>query len=151
MKKMFVDTWAWYALADAADHDHAIAETANAQWLDEGGLFVTTNYVLSESVTLIRYRLHHAAAVQYWRLIQQFIESELVELVRVSEIHEQTAWNMFEQYADQDFSWTDCTSFAIMRAYGLSHAFTADRHFATMGFVCFPESLFSGTASKRKS
>ncbi len=151
MTKLFVDTWAWYALSDAADRDHAVAETANARWLDEGGLFVTTNYVLCESVTLIRYRVHHAAAVQFGRIMQQFVASGLVELVRVGERDEQAAWNMFEQYADQDFSWTDCTSFAVMRAYGLSHVFTADHHFATMGFVCIPELAFWGASAKRKS
>jgi hypothetical protein len=135
---VFVDTWAWYALTDKNDEDHLIAEAANKQLLEEGHRFVTTNYVLSETVTLIRYKLYHAVAVQFWKTTRQLIESGLVELVRVSELHELQAWNIFEQYADQDFSFTDCTSYAVMQELKLSHVFTGDQHFATMGFVLVP-------------
>jgi len=39
------------------------------------------------------------------------------------------------QIFDQAFSYTDCTSFAVMRDLSLNDAFTADHHFATAGFV----------------
>lgn len=138
MSSVFVDTWAWYALADAADADHTLAQLANEQLLDEGYTFVTTNFVLAEAVTLIRYNLHHAAAVRFWHMLQQLIGAELVELVRIDETHEATAWEIFEQYDDQKFSYTDCTSFAVMRDLSLTHAFTADHHFSTMGFILVP-------------
>jgi len=138
MHQIFVDTWAWYALTDRNDADHLIAETANKQLLDEGHTFVTTNYVLSETVTLVRYKLYHEVAVQFWKTTRQLIESGLVELVRVSESQEDRAWTMFEQFADQDFSFTDCTSFAVMQALKLSRVFTGDQHFATMGFMLVP-------------
>ncbi|OQY46407.1 MAG: hypothetical protein B6242_08065 [Anaerolineaceae bacterium 4572_78] len=66
MKKIFADTWAWYAMVDKSDIDHATAESINKQLLDEGYIFVTTNYVLSESVTLMRYKLSHAVTVKFW-------------------------------------------------------------------------------------
>lgn len=50
-RHIFVDTWAWYALTDRNDVDHHVAETTNKQLLAEGHTFVTTNYVLSETVT----------------------------------------------------------------------------------------------------
>ncbi len=66
MQRIFVDTWAWYALTDRKDTDHdTAAEAANLRLLDEGYTFVTTNFVLSESVTLIRYRMYHDVAVQF--------------------------------------------------------------------------------------
>jgi len=36
MNSVFVDTWAWYALADSSDTDHLLAQTANAELLDAG-------------------------------------------------------------------------------------------------------------------
>lgn len=71
-------------------------------------------------------------------MVQSLIEDGLVELVRVDESHEEVAWDILEQYSDQDFSYTDCTSFAVMRQLGLTHAFTLDHHFATMGFILLP-------------
>ena len=138
MGAIFVDTWAWYALADKADKDHARAQAANEKLLDAGYTFVTTNFVLAETITLIRYHIHHAAAVRFWHTLQELVEAELVTLVRADETHEAAAWEIFEQYADQTFSYIDCTSFAVMRALKLTHVFTADHHFAVMGFVLVP-------------
>ena len=76
MSKVFVDTWAWYALADVADADHKAAQQANEQLLDQGHTFVTTNFVLSETITLIRYHLHHAAAVRFWHALQELVAAE---------------------------------------------------------------------------
>ena len=138
MSKVFVDTWAWYALADSADVDHKLAQLANERLLNEGHTFVTTNFVLDEAVTLILYRLNHTAAVAFRHTVQQLMEAGLVELMRVDETHEAAAWKIFEQYADQKFSYTDCTSFAVMSTLGLTHAFTADHHFVVMGFILVP-------------
>ena len=138
MPKIFVDTWAWYALADINDTDHQLAREANIRLLDDGYTFVISNYVLSEAVTLIRYKMYHAAAVQFWHTMQQLIERGLLELVHISPVLESVAWSIFEKYADQDFSFVDCTSFAVMRDMGLSEVFTADHHFATMGFILTP-------------
>jgi len=140
MSKVFVDTWAWYALSDSADADHILAQLANEELLDAGHTFVTTNFVLAETITLIRYHLHHAAAVRFWQTLQQLVAARLVELVRVDEAQEATAWEIFEGYEGQEFSYTDCTSFAVMRSLELTQAFTGDHHFATMGFVLIPPS-----------
>ena len=137
-KKIFVDTWAWYALADKSDVDHSIAEETNKQLLDDGYLLVTTNNVLSESVTLMRYKLNHFVAVKFWNMTQQLVESGFVEVVRVNEWHEQKAWEIFEKYDDQKFSLVDCTSFAVMQDLSLSEVFTGDHHFSIMGFICVP-------------
>ena len=137
-RKIFVDTWAWYALTDRSDTDHKTAETVNARLINQGHTFVTTNFVMSESLTLIRYKMHHDIAVQFWETIQQLDKSELVEIVRVNQAHEERAWEIFRHYADQDFSFTDCTSFAVMQELQLSRAFTGDHHFMTMGFVIVP-------------
>ena len=138
MNQVCVDTWAWYALADQTDADHELAQLANEELLDAGYTFITTNYVLDEALTLIRYNVNHAAAVKFWHTLQQLIAARLVILVRVDEDQETAAWQIFEQYADQEFSYTDCTSFAVMRVLKLTHVFTGDGDFATMGFTVVP-------------
>ncbi len=138
MSRIFVDTWAWYALTDAGDQEHVVAQLALDELLDKGYTFVTTNFVLAETFTLIRYNLHHRAAVEFQRRLQQLVDSELVELIRIDKTHEDAAWLIFERYDDQDFSYTDCTSFAVMRTLKLIQAFTGDHHFAILGFTPFP-------------
>ena len=60
MSRVFVDTWAWYALIDKADVDHELAQLTNDELLDAGHTFVTTNFVLDEALTLIRYKVNHS-------------------------------------------------------------------------------------------
>jgi len=48
------------------------------------------------------------------------------------------ARGLFFQYSDKDFSFTDCTSFAVMREMRLTRALTTDRHFRQMGFQVVP-------------
>ena len=138
MSRVFVDTWAWYALTDPNDADHELARLANDELLDAAHTFVITNFVLDETLTLVRYNIGHAAAVKFRHTLDQLIAAHLVQFVRIGEDHEAAAWRTFERYADQEFSYTDCTSFSVMRALKLTHIFTGDSHFATMGFVVVP-------------
>ncbi len=96
-------------------------------------IFVTTDFVLDETLTLIRYHLSNAAAVQFWYLLWDLVDGGLVRLVQIGATEERASWEIFETYADQDFSFTDCTSFAVMRDLGLTHVFSADHHFAITG------------------
>ena len=138
MNDVFVDTWAWYALADERDADHEVAHLATDDLIEREVMLVTTNFVLDEATTLIRYKLGHAIAVKFRQTIRQLDEDELLDVVRISESHEAAAGEIFERYADQDFSFTDCTSFAVMRELKLNEAFTGDQHFATMSFQLIP-------------
>ena len=56
-------------------------------------------------------------------------------------VHRETearAFRLLRQHADQDFSFVDATSFAVMRAERIRHAFAFDHHFSTAGFLRVP-------------
>lgn len=132
MNGIFVDTGAWYALVDSDDSDHRAA----AAFLVANTIpLITTNFVFSETVTLIRYRLGHEAARSFG---QKLKESSFVRVVGVSPADEDRAWEIFTKYGDQDFSFVDCTSFAVMERMKLSTAFAFDRHFSVMKFAVVP-------------
>ena len=48
------------------------------------------------------------------------------------------ARSIFVRYRDKDFSFTDCTSFAVMRQLRLTEVLTLDDHFSQMGFTVLP-------------
>src|SRR5207245_5944209 len=61
---VFVDTSAFYALADRTDRLHSSA----VRFVETNErLLVTSSFVVHETVTLIRMRLGHAAAVAFGR------------------------------------------------------------------------------------
>lgn len=130
----FVDTSAWIAHFDRTDSNHEAA-VRFVRRLDRP--LLTTNYVLDEVITLARRRLGHTAAVT---LATTILEQKAARLVRILPEDEEEAWQLFVRYEDKTLSFTDCTSFAIMRRLNLREAFTFDHHFTQLGFLRVPAS-----------
>ena len=74
-------------------------------------------------------------AETWWRQIDA---SQRLRWERIDAARFETARRIFFDYRDKDFSFTDCTSFAVMRELRLTHALTVDRHFRQMGFELVP-------------
>ena len=55
-----------------------------------------------------------------------------VECVREADL--QSARSISRGFADQDFSITDCTSFAVMTRFGITRAASFDAHFAVFRY-----------------
>lgn len=133
MERLFVDTSAWYALVNAKAARHKQVKKAMAEW--EGRL-CTTDYIFDEIVTLIRYRVGHAPAVEVGGALQ---DGSTCLLVPVESQDIRDAWDQFVRESDQRNSFTDCTSFAVMRRLGLTTAAALDDDFVRAGFVVVPE------------
>ena len=132
MQRLFVDTSAWFAFANRADPDHkAVAALLDAF----KGRLVTSNFVFDEAVTLCLYRLGHAVAERLGRVLR---DSTQVDVVRVAPEDETAAWQLFQERRDKQYSFTDCTSFALMRRLDLKAAAALDDDFAGEGFEQLP-------------
>jgi hypothetical protein len=135
MKAVFVDTGGWMACADGADPAHARCCAARDAALEAGQALVTTDFVVDETLTLVRFRLGLAAAEAWW---QQVDRSSRLRWERVDSDRFEKARHLFFQYRDKELSFTDCTSFVIMREIRLTHAITTDHHFRQVGFHVLP-------------
>lgn len=132
MKRLFVDTGAWYALVDKKDPDHKEA----AAFIRNNKIpLLTTNFVFDETITLLRSRLGWSVAKEFG---QKLKDSRFVSLIGVKDEDEEKAWEIFLRYKDKDFSYTDCTSFALMERLKTEIAFTFDSHFQIMKFHAVP-------------
>ena len=98
-------------------------------------MLITTDFVVDETLTLIRLRLGLAPAEIWWRQIDG---STRLRWERIDSNRFEKARTLFFQYRDKDFSFTDCTSFTVMRELRLTHALTTDRHFRQIGFQVIP-------------
>jgi predicted nucleic acid-binding protein len=132
---LFVDTAGWMALVDAADPDHERAGAARDQWLGNGGLLATSDYVADETLTLLRVRMGLRVAELWWQQVEASSRLRW-EWVDPGRAERARAW--FFRWSDKDFSFTDCTSFVIMKELRIKRALTLDRHFSQAGFEPLP-------------
>jgi len=127
---VFVDTSAFFALADANDANHAAAQAIRLRLMDARYQPFTTNFVVAETHGLVLARRNRYEAIQALREIE---DGETI-IVRVAARDEHRARQILAAYDDHDFSLTDATSFAVMERLHIAHAFTFDRHFSEVGF-----------------
>lgn len=132
---LFVDASGWIALFSAADKYHAAASLAFRSLQTTPRRLVTSDYVLDETLTYLRLTFDHPTAVRFGRWVSA---AAYVETIWIDDALWQDAWRMFQSYADKRWSFTDCTSFVLMRQHGLYHAFAFDRHFQQAGFQLWP-------------
>ena len=135
MKGLFVDTAGWVAAADAADTLSTSVRRERDEWLAASGILVTTDYVIDETLTTIRLRLGLPAAEAWW---QQVDGSSRLRLETIDVVRAERARSLFFRYTDKDFSFTDCTSFTVMRDLRLRKVLTLDHHFGQMSFEMVP-------------
>jgi uncharacterized protein len=123
---VFVDTSVWYAAADSGDAGNARAKAI----LAAGQPLVTSDHVLIETWTLLRYRIRREAAEGFWEGLRTGVAT--IEPVSAADL--EVAWQIGAVYRDQDFSIVDRTSFAVMRRLGIDEAASFDDHFAIFRF-----------------
>ena len=126
---IFVDTGAWYASVVPADANHAAA----SRWLSRNTApLITTNYVVDETLTLLRARGQTVSALG---LGDEFFQGALATVHHLSETEIFQAWQVFRQFTDKAWSFTDCSSKVVIERLRLTHAFSFDRHFQQFGSV----------------
>lgn len=131
MTKGLVDTSAWVALKYKRDSLHSKAHALNRRLLDSKYRYITTNFILDETYTLLASRTGHSVAIEFGEEIR---ESKVVEIVSISQKMEDEAWELFKKYSDKKFSFTDCTSFVVMQNNRITECFTDDHNFEQVGF-----------------
>lgn len=134
---IFVDTSAFYSLADGSDRHHTQARALYDQHIGAGRLF-TSDLVMAETWLLLRGRLGRHAALQWW----SGMRSGIVEIVFTRPADLEAAWLITQRYQDQDLSLVDCVSFALMERLGIAVAFAYDQHFSLYRFGVRSERFF---------
>lgn len=127
--RLFVDTSAWLALNDRNDQYYNRAVAKSTEIKKHRIELITSEYIIDESITLIRYRVSHQAAVIFGNSL---LDSNIVRIEDVNAEDRLKAWEMFKKFEDKELSFTDCTSFVLMKNLRLQKAFTFDEHFRQM-------------------
>lgn len=137
--KLFIDSSAYIAFYNSRDEKHDEAKS----FIDEirkevfgPVIFYTTDYIFDETVTSI------TALTQRKNLAinagEAILSSKITRIITVDDEVFKEAWNLFKEFKDKLWSFTDCTSFTVMKRNGLATAFTFDEHYGQAGFKRLP-------------
>jgi predicted nucleic acid-binding protein len=123
---IFVDTSAWAALFAPGDPLHKAARNWREQNHDQ---LATSDYIVDEVLTLLKTRFSTELAI---RVGQSLWSGRPCTLFYLNHQDIEQAWKIFRSHGDKGWSFTDCTSFALMKRLHLASAFAFDKHFSQM-------------------
>jgi predicted nucleic acid-binding protein len=128
----FVDTGVWYASVVPTDPKHVAVRS----WLRANNPpLVTTDFVIDETLTLLRMRGQRTRAIVMGK---QFFDLVVVTIEPICAADLRRAWELFSQNPDRDWSFTDCTSRAIIERFHIKQALSLDSHFTEFGITVVP-------------
>jgi len=138
---LFVDTWGWLVLAN--DRDPAFDAVAELRRHDaeSGGRWITSDYVLDETITRLFMTTPFRRAGTFCKGIFESRKAGVLAIEQIDARRFEEAYRLRLRYRDKPrISFTDLTSFTLMRELGIRRVLTADAHFshAGLGFQQIP-------------
>lgn len=124
----FVDTGAFIALHHASDNNHrrALELAKRLTWFR----FAVTDAVLTETYSLLRYRLGFHTANRFLDIVLSNSEYELVDVTKSMRLDAQ---RLLQTYDDHKISYCDALSVVAMKQKKIGEIFAFDYHFELMG------------------
>ena len=129
MTALFVDTSAFYAIADEDDRHHREALSVLEVSIATVPV-MTSDHVVVESWLLICSRLGRRAAMRFW----DGVTIDVFTVIGVTAEDFRRARDIAQHWSDQAFSLVDCTSFALIERLDIRRALAFDKHFHIMRF-----------------
>lgn len=137
--KLFIDTGAWIALIFSKDQYHHAA-VRYYKSIMPAVQRVTSNFIIAETYTWLRYKTGVKQAAQFISIINRATANgSLLIMMEDVKLH-LSAQQLLNQYADQTMSYTDALSIAMMKRDNIAQVFGFDHHFSMAGFELVPNS-----------
>lgn len=138
MPMVFIDTSALVAFFNKSDRHHLEAVAMLRMIKEQKIKLLISDYIFDETVTTILTKVGHNVAVRVGEFI---FNHKIIEIVWLTDTIKKQAWDYFKKYSDKIYSFTDCTSFVLMKEREIFYYFSFDEDFRRAGFVDFYEIL----------
>lgn len=120
----------WYSLFDKNDAWHKRAKELMLVFSNQRRPLCTSDYIIDETATLLLVR---GASHLLPSFFERVNHSKALKTVAVSQSLFAETVDYFLKHRDQGYSFTDVTSFLLMRNLKIKEAFTHDHHFTKAG------------------
>lgn len=137
---LFADTSFLVAFYNVHDDHHEQARGFIAGLMErrETSRFLITDYIFDETLTTILNRGGKRLAIE---AAEKIFSSPSISIVTIDAEIFRKAYGLFTHYADQEWSFTDCSSIAFLRRHFQKRPIpvaTFDHHFTAAGFQTVP-------------
>lgn len=126
---VFIDTSAFVALNNPQDFNYKRIIEILEKAKKEKFIYITSNYIIAETLTVISQRISHTRAVNFFEK-----DLEGIDIKHIAPELESDAFNIFKGASSKNLSFVDCTSFALMNTYRINIVLGFDQHFKKHGF-----------------
>lgn len=134
MRKVFLDTWAWAAIAHKGDDHHNSVFPFYKSFIVNNGIPVTTDYIIAETINLLRSRIDSEQTAVFIDTILDAAKNGRIILERIDERRWLKAWELSKKYDDKPYiSFFDLSSFVVMKELRIMDVLTNDKHFEDIG------------------
>ncbi len=130
--EIFIDTSGFYALLVRGDDQHSRAAEILREAAGRKRRFVTTDYVLDETATLLLARGYAGVLAN---LLDRVLESGACRVIWMDADYFEKTRRLFLKNPERRWSFTDCFSFIVMKELRLRDVLSKDSHFKTGGFT----------------
>jgi len=137
--RIFIDSSGFIGLTSKRDQYHNIIKSFFHETVNRRIVQVTTNLILSETYTYLRYHENHNTACFFLENIRKAAKENFLFIVYSNALLEEKAFKILKKYKDQDLSYTDAVSFAYLEMdQETKDVLTIDNHFYLTGRNILP-------------
>jgi uncharacterized protein len=136
-RAVLFDTCALEGITDPRDQFHRSATSCLAELRDLAYPFYVTSVTIAETHRRILYK-RHLGILPALDFLERTLNSS-INIIRPTEEDEQQALQYIRRFDDQNLTFTDAISMAVMKRLGLRKVFSFDWHFTLLGFIVIPQ------------
>lgn len=132
--ELFADTSFLIAVYNEKDRNHLQAkqlfdETSNTS------LYVISDYIFDEVLAVALVRAGKDLSSQTGKKI---LTDERIHMAKADDEIFEKAWFIYQMFEDKNWSFTDCTSYVLMKNLSIGTGLSFDEHFKQFGFKTLP-------------
>ena len=98
--------------------------------------FVISDYIFDEVLTILLVRGGKSLSIEVGQMI---LDDDRIDLLQIDEHVFQKAWIVYHSFRDKEWSFTDCTSYVLMKNLSIITRASFDDHFKQFGFHIVPD------------
>ena len=121
---IFIDTGIFLANFLSTDQSHLVVKPVLESIFNED--LITTSDIVTETMNWLT-RKAHSKLIQEVGIV--LVEEEIVRIITINYEDRINALEIVTKYSDQKISFTDATSFAVIKRLEIKKIFSLDKHF----------------------